>query len=192
MPKYKPMLIKFNQEGYDRLCETASKKRFLYSRILEWCKAHGVEIEESSHHEFNFDIVRYFKEHFKRMDDHIMPLEGSNERFLNLMDCRIDELIDLAIKYYSIRDIHPITSVGEEGIEFPVHKEQFNIYTRSAKQNAILRSLTSILEQVEKLSDIFPYSRLYAVRELTGGLVNYTGIEAKKWNIDHNLLWSQG
>ena len=182
MPKYKPMLIHFDEEGYKRAARWAMDKVVKYNDAKRFAEKHIVVADTKA---FAGSFTSYFKRVF--MDSHRdkIQLEISVDKLLDLMDIDLLPLAHLESKY---RDNKSLLSFDTpDGVPAPViDKTQFETYTNSSEQNEVLRDTRRLIEAIQKVEQhthVYPANFVAA----TSNLLGYDMRKGKYYPNLHNL-----
>lgn len=163
MSKFKPMLIRFDEEGYNRECQRMDSKAALLVKALEWMHKNTANVKftpknESEWVDLDRGFVEWFKDKYWEVNSDLVKLPISVDKALELMEVNLAPLWKLWKQYSDIEPIHcPLES--EDGIYFHVPKEPYQVYTKSAEENRKLkvgRKLIEILDEVAEVTKIYP------------------------------------
>ena len=170
MPKYKPVLIHFDSDGYNRECKKADEKKNLFNDAVLWMESRGVDlVGDESLKSMHDDMLGFFTDSIWQSNKDKIQLEISKERLLNLMDIDTAELSYIQ-KNYESYSLEPQFN-GDGTIQFLVDKSPFERYTKSAEENRKLRDFKAFIEALEKLSEhchIYPHQITIATSSFVG------------------------
>jgi hypothetical protein len=89
MPKYKPMLLSVDSDGYSFALKRAKEKVHLYNKALAWCQQH---IDVTDFEAFSASFSQYFKQEYYLLNKDKIKLDIRIEKILDLMDISLFEL----------------------------------------------------------------------------------------------------
>ena len=102
MPKYKPVLIHFDSDGYNRECKKADEKKNLFNDAVLWMESRGVDlVGDESLKSMHDNMLGFFTDSIWQSNKDKIQLEISKERLLNLMDINTAELSYIQKNYES-------------------------------------------------------------------------------------------
>lgn len=166
MPKYKPMLISTNEEGYQISLKKAEEKCRLFHEALSWANQH-VLIDDFK--AFSDSFTDYFKEAYRLIHKNNIKLDIRVEKILDLMDVPIEELHKIEEKFKS--NDSPI-HIDENGVKPNINKRDFELYTSSSEENEKLRDARAFLDALKKLerhTKVYPIN----IQQATSQMIQY-------------------
>lgn len=176
MSKFKPMLIRFDEEGYNRECQRMENKSNILRKALEWMHANAANVKftpknESEWAELDRGFVHWFKDKYWEVNSDLVKLPISVDKALELMEVNLAPLWKLWKQYSDIDPVHcPLES--EDGIYYIVPKEPYQVYTKNAEENRKLkvgRKLIELLEHADEVTHIYPLD----IQKGTSELIKY-------------------
>ena len=187
MPKYKPMLLRFDEEGYNRAVKLAEEKIHIFHQALLLARK-DVVVDHLERFEDSF--TAYYKEAFLKKHKDKIQLDISVEKLLYLMDVDLTRLERLEKNYKAndspidFLDQHPDS---EEVLPFHrVERKAFELYTNSSEQNETLRAgrnLIAAIQAAGKHTTIYPFN----IARATSNLIQYDMRKGEYFvNVDRN------
>ena len=186
MPKYKPMLVHFDEEGYKRAARWAMEKVVNFNDAKKFAEKH-IEIKDTR--AFADSFTRYFKAEFISKNREKIQLDISVEKLLDLMEIDLMPIAYLENKFNSNESLLSFDS--PDGIPAPIiDKSQFEIYTNSSHQNAVLRDARGLIEAIQKVQK---HTTVYPAN-IISGTSNLIGYDIRKqlYYIDPSILRNYG
>ena len=170
MPKFRPVLIHFDYEGYNRESKRAEEKKALFIEAVNWMESRGVNLlGDESLKSIHKNMLGFFTDYIWQSNKAKIQLEIPKEKLLNLLDIDTSELSYIQANYESY-SLEPKFN-GDEGIQFEIDKAPFERYTKSADENRKLRDFRTFVEALEKLSEhchIYPHKISSATSSFVG------------------------
>ena len=166
MPKYKPMLIDVDNDGYNYALKRAKEKVHLYNKALAWCQQH---IDVTDCEGFSASFSHYFKQEYHLLNKDKIKLDIRIEKILDLMDISLFELERIEADYRS--NDSPLQF--NNGVPLPDIKiRDYEIYTKSSEENERLRDARKFIEALKRLSH---HTKIYPlnIQGATSNLVRY-------------------
>jgi len=167
MPKYKPMLIHFDEDGYNLAIKQSNERIHTYNQALEFASKH---IEVDSPKTFGESFTAYFKEKFYESNRGKIGLEINVDKLLDLLDVDLTRLKRLEGNFLSNPAI--IAYPDDNSAPLPnVDRNGYESYTTSSEQNEILRDARSLVEAIQRVgkhTTIYPYNIMQATSNLIG------------------------
>lgn len=180
MPKYKPMLVYFDEEGFQDAQRKADDKLELFDKALKWC---GQYIKVDAPESFIESFTEYFKDQFFQKNIGKIQLDISVERLLYLMEIEIAPLQDIELQFKEnatplfIRDGKPVCAVD---------KDRFKRFTKSAEENKMLKAGNNF---IDALNEIKEYTHIYpmTISQGTSGMLRFD-MRRNKLLVDFNRI----
>lgn len=179
MPKYKPMLIHFDEQGYKIAGKQAMEKIVVFNDAKRFAEKHIV-VGDSIR--FAESFTTYFKQQFLEKNKSKIQLDISVDKLLYLMEIDLTPLLKLEEKYRQNDSVLSFDSAN--GIPAPIiDKSQFEVYTNSSEQNAVLRDVRKLIEQIEVMAN---HTKVYPLN-LVQGFSNLISFDMTKQKYSPNL-----
>lgn len=166
MPKYKPMLIGTDSEGYDVAIMQAEDKCATFTSAVKWASQY---VDINDFEAFSESFTAYFKEIFYAKYKGRIDLNISVEKLLSLMDIELGLLTSLEEDFRSNKSV---VSIDDGRIVPVVNKADFETYTRSSEENEKLRDSRSFIEALNRLGKHTTISPLN-IQRATSNLISY-------------------
>ena len=147
MPQYKPMLIFFDEEGYQIDLQKAKRKVQLFSTALGVASTH-IAVENTK--AFAEDFAGYLKREFYKLHKEKIQLPVSPDKLLDLLDVNLAPLQKLQDEFNSINA--ELRWEGNKPVAY-LDRKPYEKWTTSAEENQKLRDGKKFLEALEKLSE---------------------------------------
>lgn len=163
MSKFKPMLIRFDEDGFNTEVHRMETKSNILSKALEWMHKNSANVKFTPKDEYEWNeldrgFVEWFKKKYWEVNSDLVKLPITVDKALDLMEVNLAPLWTLWKQYKDIVPLHcPLEA--DDGIFFIVPKEPYQVYTKSAEENKKLklgRKLIQVLEEVDEVSHIYP------------------------------------
>lgn len=170
MPKYKPMLIDVDNDGYNYALKRAKEKVHLYNKALAWCQQY---IDVTDCEGFSASFSHYFKQEYHMLNKDKIRLDIRIEKILDLMDISLFELERMEADYRG--NDSPLQF--NNGVPVPdINIRDYEIYTKSSEENERLRDARKFIEALQKLSQhtiVYPLN----IMRGTSNVIRYDGIK---------------
>lgn len=179
MPKYKPMLIRFDEEGYNLELKQAHDKIEAFKKALVFAQQY---IIVSDYERFSESFTEYFKNSIHESNRGKIQLDINVSKLLDLLDIDISPLVHLERLYDSNSSVlsfdKPLT------IPTPlVERKKHEVYTTSAEQNEALRDGRRFIDAIQYLAKhttVYPYN-------FQSGTNNFIGYDIRRQEYFVNL-----
>lgn len=166
------MLVHFDEDGYKRAGKWAMEKIVHFNDAKRYAEKHIVVADTEA---FADSFTRYFKDAFMSKNRDKIQLDISVEKLLDLMEVDIMPLVYLETKFNGNDSMLSFDS--PDGIPAPIiDKTQFEIYTNSSEQNAVLRDTRGLIEAIQRVEQ---HTKVYPAN-LTSGTSNLIGYDMRK------------
>ena len=169
MPKYKPMLIRFDDEGYNLAIKQAKDKIHIYQQAVGFMEKHNLKIKDTTKFERSF--TEYFKEQFYEFNREKILIDISVDKLMYLMEVDITRLKALENNYRNHQSL--LTFDTEDGQPLPkLERRDFESYTTSSEQNEMLRDARLLVEAIQKVgrhTKVYPFN----IGQATSNLIQY-------------------
>jgi len=163
MTKFKPMLIRTDNEGLQSANKRVKDKLHLYDKAIQWASQY-TEIRNVE--AFEADMIAQFKKDLLYKHEKSIGLPINADKLIDLLDIPLYEFNSIAKQYYEIGiDVKFVD--GELTAE--VDKADYQLWTVSEEQNEKLRIGREFIKVVEHLSDytkVFPFDVARGVSQL--------------------------
>ena len=180
MTKYKPMLVHFDEVSYQKAIKEAEQKIHIYNKALAWSENH---IKINTPKLFAESFTQYFKDRFYDLHKDKISLDISVDKILNLMDVNLMPLEALEIEFKKNKS--SLIFKGDK-LSIDVNRKSFEVYTRSSKQNAVLKDAKNLIDALNRLkahTHIYPAQITIA----TSNLIGYN-MQSNKYQVNLSLL----
>mgnify|MGYP003149133576 CR=1 FL=1 len=180
MAQFKAMLKSFDKDSYNLKMKQTNEKIKLYNDAIQWA-SNWVDVGDPNvsgidYDVFEKDMITEFKRALLEKQKQHIQIPISADKLIYMMDVPINELVNLAEKYYSNNSNVNL----KEGVMTPVvDKKKYQQWTTSEKENDKLRlakKFIDVIEQVEQESKVFPLD----IARRTSHFVGYD-IRSNKW-----------
>ena len=155
--KFKPIKLSFDSREYNRACKEAEQKLLALDKMLVWCAHKGVYIKSKDlMKEFLANPVNTFKQEWFRINSKKIDLKVNVDKLLEL--CEI-EIRDLEVLREGVRRYNAELGIADDKKSklfkyvSIVNKDDYTIYTKSAKQNEKVNKLKRFLKALEDVSE---------------------------------------
>jgi hypothetical protein len=166
MSKYKPMLISFDEEAYKNEVKAANQKVEVYNLALAWV---GKYVTVESPKAFAESFTEVFKQLYYDSMKGLNLLDLSPEKLLEAKEINVSELSVLEARFNNLS--YPC-KFNRDGVPFvEVDKAQFEHWTKSSKENQVLRDSKNLIDAVERMEQhthIYPQQIMLATSSLIG------------------------
>ena len=168
MLKYKPMLVRFDEEGYNLELKQAQEKIQVYKEALVFAQQ-NIIVEDYKN--FGDGFSEYFKHVIYESNKGKIELDINVTKLLDLLDIDISLLVKLERMYDSNSSVLSF----DEPLSIPtplVDRKKHEVYTTSAEQNEALRDgrrFIDAIQQVSKHTTVFPFN----MQSGTGNFIAY-------------------
>ena len=172
MPKYKPMLVRFDEEAYNIDLKQAQEKVDAFKKALVYAQQY---IVVDDYQQFADGFTEYFKNRIYESNRGKIQLDINVSKLLDLLDIDISPLVRIEQLYDGISSVlsfdKPLT------IPTPfVERKKHEIYTTSAEQNEALRDgrrFIDAIQQVSKHTTVYPFN-------MQSGTSNFIGYDIRR------------
>lgn len=164
MPKYKPMLIRFDSDSYNHELKKCNEKIAIIKEAIAWAENHIVIFDKE---EFAQSFTAFFRKEYYESNKDKIHLDIQIDRLLDLVGIDLTRLQVLESKFNSIDSELDYT----DGIEPKIDRKQFEVYTKSSEENEILRdgrNFLDALERIERHVKIYPANIISGTSSLIG------------------------
>ena len=161
--EFKPILLSFDNSGYNRACREAQDKLLAIDKCLVWCANNGVYIKSKDlMSSFLSNPVQTFKDEWYRINSTKIELNVNVEKLLEL--CEID-IRDLGVLREGVRRYNAEIGIANDRktklfkYVSKVDKESYSHYTKSEKENdkvLKLKKFLNALEDVSEFTQVYP------------------------------------
>mgnify|MGYP003140771936 CR=1 FL=1 len=161
--EFKPILLSFDNSGYNRACREAQDKLLAIDKCLVWCANNGVYIKSKDlMSSFLSNPVQTFKDEWYRINSKKIELNVNVEKLLEL--CEID-IRDLGVLREGVRRYNAEIGIANDRktklfkYVSKVDKESYSHYTKSEKENdkvLKLKKFLNALEDVSEFTQVYP------------------------------------
>ena len=182
MPKYRPVLIYFDQQGYDDAIEKARKKVELYKKAHAFVSQY-VDVDNSRR--FADSFTGYFVSRYYSLNKEKIQLQISPEKLIDLMEIDLVPLRECEEKYKLTEA--EIAFNGIDAVPVPdVDRKPYEAYTESATQNEMLRDTKRFIEALNGLKKHVAVT----ASNIIAGTSNLVGYDVRKqeYVVNHNLV----
>ena len=165
MPKYKPMLISFDEDAYNKAIQRGNQKITILNQAIQWAEKHIVINDLVM---FANSFTKYFSEEYYESNRHKIQLDVKIDKLLELVGINLFELRDLEDKFNSMNDI--LDYNGE--VTPVVDKSLYESWTKSSVENDKLRAgrkLIEVIRSCESFTKIYPMT----IQQATSNLLSY-------------------
>ena len=163
MKKFKPMLIRTDNEGLQMAKKRISDKISLFNKAVEWASKY-TEIRNVE--AFEADMVSEFKRDLLHKHEKSIGLPINADKLIELLDVPMYEFNRIAKDYYEIGvDVKVVDGTPTADVD----KSDYQLWTVSEEQNEKLRIGREFIKAVEHLSDytkVFPFDVSRGVSQL--------------------------
>lgn len=173
MPKYKPMLIHFDEDGYNQEVKKAEEKINIFHQALILARK-DVVVDDLE--DFSRSFTAYFKKAYYESNKEKIQLDISIDKLLYLMEVDLTRLERLERNFNSnTAPIDFIVQLPDDEEVLPIHRvdrKDYELYTTSSEQNEILRAGRNLIDAIQtasKYATIYPYN----MGQATGNLIRY-------------------
>ena len=183
MSKYKPMLISFDEEGYNYESKKAEEKLEILEKAIDWINNSPVNLSgnltEVIVNSMDESFCQFYTQKIWEMNKDKIQLDISKDKLLDLLGIDLTELKLLEDQYKSIEtnplEFYPLNDDGkyiEFSFRFPVNRKAYERYTSSAEENQKLKDYRTFIEALDKLSN---HCHIYAqqIQIATSNFVRY-------------------
>ena len=166
MPKYKPMLVAFDERGYNEAIQKGNQKTQIFKDAMNWCNqyTYGLYLEA-----FAKSFTKEFTQRYYEANKNKIQLDIKIDKLLELVGINIFELRDLEDKFNN----HPSDFyVNENGFGCKVERRPYEHWTSSSEQNEKLRMGRKLIEAIEACNNhtkIYPVS----IQQATSNFITY-------------------
>ncbi len=165
MPKYKPMLISFDESGYNHAIKRGNEKIEILNKAIQWAEKHIVISDVEL---FARSFSKFFMDQYYESNKDKIQLDIKVDKLLELVGINIFELRDLEDKFNSMNDKLDYS----DGIKPLVDRSLYENYTKSSVENDKLRAgrkLIEVIKTCESFTKIYPMS----IQQATSNLLSY-------------------
>lgn len=166
MPKYKPMLVSFDERGYNEAISKGEQKTQIFKDALKWCNQY---VEGLYLKGFAKSFTQEFTERYYEANKDKIQLDIKIDKLLELVGINIFELRDLEDKFNN----HPSKfEVDETGFGCNVERRPYEQWTNSSEENEKLRIGRKLIEAIESCN---PHTKIYPVtiQQATSDFIGY-------------------
>ena len=96
MPKYKPMLIAFDDREYNEAIQKGNEKVEILTQAIQWAEKHIVVFDRE---QFAKSFTKFFLEEYYESHKHKIHLDIRVEKLLELVGINIFELRELTARF---------------------------------------------------------------------------------------------
>lgn len=166
MSQYKAMLVYTDEEGYQSALRIAKEKVTLFNKALGVASTH-IAVEDTK--AFAESFTTYFKREFYKKHKEKIQLDISVEKLLGLLDINLKPLYDLEVQFHSI---NAEIRWEENKPTVYVDKKPYERWTKSAKENEIVKAGRKLLDAIDEISN---YTNIYplTIQQATSNLIAY-------------------
>lgn len=165
MPKYKPMLIAFDEREYNEAIQRGNQKIALLNQAIQWAEKHIVVFDKEL---FAKSFTKFFMEEYYESNRDKIQLDIKIDKLLELVGINIFELRDMEDKFntmkYELDYKDEVTPV--------VDKSKYERWTTSSEENEKLRVGRKLIESIkscESHTKIYPFD----IQRATGGFLQF-------------------
>lgn len=176
MPKYKPMLIHFDEDSYRLELKRCEEKISILNKAIQWAENY-TKISDIERFAESF-TVNFKKVYYESNKDKI-HLDIKIDKLLELVGINVDALLIMERKFNKIDAKLDYTN----GINPVVDRRKYERYTKSSKENERLRDgrrFLEVLELIEKHVKVYPAN-------ITTGTSNLIGFDIRKGEYHINI-----
>jgi hypothetical protein len=179
MPKYKPMLIHFDDDGYNQAVKKAEEKINIFHQALILARK---DVVVDNLEDFSRSFTSYYKKAYYQSNKEKIQLDISVDKLLYLMEVDLTRLERLERNFnLNTAPIDFINQLPDDEEVLPIHrvdKKDYELYTTSSEQNEILRAGRNLIDAIQTASNyatIYPFN----IGQATGNLIRYDIRKAK-------------
>lgn len=172
MAQFRPMLKRFDKEGYNAAKKIVDQKIAAFDVAVQWASKY-VEIRNIE--AFEADMVAEFKKDLLHKHEKNIGLPINADKLINLLDIPVYEFNRIATQYY---EISVDVKVLDRKVIAEVDKSDYQLWTISEEENIRLRAARKFVEAVEELEQftkVFPMN----LTSGTSGMISYNMREQK-------------
>ncbi len=176
MPKYKPMLIRFDEESYNHKLKRCNEKIQIIKKAIAWAENHIVIFDKE---EFAQSFTAFFKKEYYESNKDKIHLDIQVDKLLDLVGINLAPLQVLENKF----NTNQAELDYADGIKPKVDRKQFERYTKSSEENERLRDgrkFLDALNQIEKHVKVYPAN-------IVNGTSNLIGFDIRKGEFHINV-----
>lgn len=176
------MLISFDEEGYNLEIKKAEEKERILNLAIDWMKKHSLDLGNLTEvilNSIDQSFCEFYTHKMWEVNKDKIQLDISKEKLIDLLSIDLTGLKRLEEKYKEINtnplEFYVVNDDGrcvEFSYRFPVDRKDFERYTSSAAQNAMLKDYKAFIESLERLNKhchIYPHQ----IQIATSNFVRY-------------------
>ena len=166
MPKYKPMLVAFDERGYNEAVQKGEQKTQIFVDALKWCEQYtdGIYLDA-----FAKSFTKEFQHRYYESNKDKVQLDIKIDKLLELVGINIFELRDLEDKFNAHTSKFYVT---EEGFGCQVERRPYERWTTSSEENEKLRMGRKLIEVINACNT---HTKIYPVtiQQATSNFITY-------------------
>ena len=188
--EFKPILLSFDNNGYNRACKEAEDKLLALDKCLVLCANNGVYIKSKDlMSSFLSNPVQTFKDEWYRINSKKIELNVNVEKLLEL--CEV-EIRDLGVLREGVRRYNADIGIANDRktklfkYVAKVDKESYSHYTKSESENVRVMKLKKFLNA---LNDVSEFTQVYPanIQQGLNNIIHYD-ISQREYVINSSMF----
>ena len=169
MPKYRPVLMDFNDEGYQLELKIQKEKQGQFKQAYDFATKYIVVVD---YEKFAKSFTQFFKTEWYAINKSKIALDVSIDKLLDLVNIDLTPLQKLEAKFNSTPHSLDFNEVKDGIATINVDRKKYEVYTKSAQENETLRDAKNFIDALHRLerhTKVYPLN----IANGTNGLIRF-------------------